>query len=134
MRALIVAAIVLLGSTIASAQCFPEASCRVTVPPQTQTIAAGDTISDLACGSVKNITAAGAVTTSETDTFTAPSGANAGCILTVCNQGSQTITLDSNDHFTGVSGGDVDLTELDCVVVAQTGTQWFQISAVLSNN
>lgn len=124
----------LLAPVVARAQCFPEASCRVTVPPQAQVVASGDTISDNACGSVKNVSAAGAVDTNATNTFTAPSGANAGCIMTVCNQSANTITLKSNANFPGVSAGDVALSQLDCVVVAQTGTQWLQVSAVLSNN
>ncbi len=135
--ALIVGAVigtVTLLATLAHAQCFPEAACRVTDPPLTQTIADGDTITANACGTVKNITAAGAVTTNTTDTFSTPSGSNKGCVMYVCNQGTNTITLDSNTNFPGVAAGNVALTQDDCVVVAQTGSRWMQISAVLSNN
>lgn len=133
MRALL--ALCLLASASAvGAQCFPEASCRVTAPPATQTIASGNTITADACGTVKNITAAGAVTTSTVDTFSTPNGGNAGCVMRVCNQGTNTITLDSNANFPGSGAADVALTQDDCVMVGQTGTRWLQISAVLSNN
>lgn len=126
---------VLLCTGWAQAQtCFPEIQCRVTIAVPTQTVASGDTVQDNACGSVKNVTAAGAVTTSTVNTFTVPSTNNAGCVMTVCNQGTNTITLDSNVNFPGSGAANVSLTADDCVVVAQTGTRWLQASAVLSNN
>jgi len=120
----------------ASDQCFPEVTCRVTAPPATQTIAAGGTITANACGTVKRITAASGVTTSTTDTFDAPNGGNAGCIMVVCNLGSNTITLDTNARYLGAGAADTVLTSSDCVIVAQEGSVpvWAQITAVLSLN
>lgn len=126
--------LVVASSAEAVEKCFPEPSCKRTVPPAAQTIASGGTISADACGTVKKVSAAGSVTTSTTNTFDAPAGDNSGCIMTVCNTGSNTITLDSNTNFPGSGAANVSLTSSDCVVVAQTGTVWFQVSAVLSNN
>lgn len=131
---LVVLATMLMGASLASAQCFPQASCRIGSPPTTQVIASGGTITADACGTVKNISAAGAVTTSTTNTFDAPNGGNAGCTMVVCNQSANTITLDSNTNFPGVGGANVSLTQLDCIRVLQTGTQWFAGSAAVSNN
>lgn len=135
MRALLALFALLLATSAAQAQnCFPKVTCEYSEPPATQTIAAGDTVKDDACGSIKNLTAAGGVTTDTTNTFTAPTGSNKGCIMAVCNQGTQTITLDSNTNFPGSGAANVALTQDDCVVVGQTGSRWMQLSAVLSNN
>jgi len=121
----------------AGAQCFPEASCRVTHSPAVQTIATGDTIKADACGSTKPVSAAGAVTTSTTNTFEVPNGGNSGCIMAVCNVSANTITLDSNT-FVGSGAANVSLTQDDCVMVGRvddpSGPLWLQLSAVLSNN
>jgi hypothetical protein len=107
------------------------------VGPSTQTIAATNTITADACSSVKTITAASGVTTNTTDTFTAPSttagSGNQGCIMHVCNVGvTNTITLDHNAHFFTVSGADLALPANTCVTVGSDGTQWRQLSAVLT--
>jgi len=138
-KALSIACALLLGlgaamALAASQQCFPEVMCRITAPPVAQAIAAGQTIVANACGTVKNVTATGAVATSTTDTFDAPDAGNAGCIMVVCNQSVNTITLDNNARFGGSGAADVALTEGDCVIVAQTGVQWRQVAAVLSTN
>lgn len=107
--------------------------------PTAQTIAAGNTITADACGGVKRITAAGVVTTSTTDTFTAPAAANAGCAMTVCNVGANAITLDANTNFRtsgtdgATPGGDVVVGEFACVPVASDGTRWLQ-GAQMSEN
>jgi hypothetical protein len=99
--------------------------------PATQTIAAGNTVAADACGGVKAITAAGAVTTSTTDTFTAPSAANAGCLMVVCNVGAtNTITLDKNANTLLTAGADVALLANSCVSVMSNGTVWRQIGAI----
>jgi hypothetical protein len=54
--------------------------------------------------------------------------------MAVCNVGAQVITLDSNTNFPGSGASNVTLGVADCVLVAQTGTVWYQLSAVLSNN
>lgn len=101
--------------------------------PAAQTIAAGNVITADACGMLKQITSAGAVTTDTTNTFTAPSAANTGCIMTLVNVGSQNITLDNNALFKSAGGADVVMTGNDSVVVASNGTLWYQISALLAN-
>jgi copper(I)-binding protein len=127
--------VLLLCAASSNAQlCFPDPACTYTVPPATEAIVAGGTITANACGSVKNITAAGAITTNTTDTFTAPSSSTTGCVMTVCNQSANTITLDSNTNFPGVAAGNVALTQDDCVLVVQSGARWLQAAAVLSNN
>ncbi len=103
------------------------------VPPTTQTIAATNTITADACSGLKAITAAGAVTTNTTDTFTAPAAANTGCMMLVCNVGTtNTITLDKNSHFFTVAGADVLLLANSCIGVVSDGTQWRQHTAVFT--
>lgn len=102
-------------------------------PPADQTIAATNTITANACGTFKGITSSGAVTTSTTDTFTAPASTNAGCVMRVCNTGANNITLDNNANFKSAGATDVVMTSLDCVVVASNGTAWYQISALEAN-
>jgi hypothetical protein len=107
----------------------------VPLPLTPQTIAAGNTVIANACGGLKRVTAVGAVTTSTSDTFTAPAASNAGCQMTVCNVGAQNITLDNNANFKSAGGVDVVLTPDDCVVVVSTGVAgvWYQVSALLAN-
>jgi hypothetical protein len=96
----------------------------------TQTIAAGGTIAADSCGaSIKRVTAAGAVTTSTTNTFTAPAAANSGCHMMICNVGAQTITLDKNALTLLQGGADVALLASSCVGVASDGAIWRQTSA-----
>lgn len=137
MRSLLAALFLLaaLLPPIAQGQmCFPEVTCRVTAPPAVETIAAGGTITANACGSVKRISSAGSITTSTTDTFTTPASDNAGCVMTVCNTGSNDIVLDNNANFVGVTGGNVTLTAADCLLVAQRTSNWAQVTAVLSGD
>lgn len=105
----------------------------VRVPPAAQTIAATNTITADACGGMKQITAASAVTTNTTDTFTAPAAANTGCVLFVCNVGAENITLDNNAHFKSAGAADVVMTADDCVTVASNGTTWYQITPLEAN-
>src|SRR5687767_13382584 len=116
----------------AAERCFPETGCNYIVPPGTQTIAAGGTIAADACGTVKNINAGSAVTTSTTNTFDAPESGNKGCKMTVCNLDTvDTITLDNNANFFSVAGTNVSLVAGACVEVVQTGTAWRQSAAVV---
>lgn len=94
-------------------------------PPAVQTIAAGNTIADDACGSIKRIDAAGAVSTDTTNTFTAPATGNAGCIMQVCNEGSFAITLDDNTNFHSPADADVGLAANACISVASSGEGGF---------
>lgn len=103
--------------------------------PATQTIAATNTITGDGCGTVKRITAASAVTTNTTNTFTAPSASNSGCRMSVCNVGASSITLDNNALFQSAAGANVVLTAADCVEVASTGVggAWYQLAPVSAN-
>jgi uncharacterized phosphosugar-binding protein len=107
---------------------------RVTMPAA-ETVTAGATITADACGTLKRITAAGAVTTSTTDTFTAPAAANAGCHMLVCNVGSNTITLDNNAHFKSIGGADIALTADDCTQVVSSGASgaWYSVGSLVAN-
>lgn len=111
------------------------ASVIVAEHPATQTIAATDTITADACGTIKPVDSAGAVTTNTTNTFTAPAAANSGCIMHICNVGAQDITLDNNANFKSAAAGDITLTASDCVTVGSTGAggAWFQLTAVEAN-
>jgi len=101
--------------------------------PAVETITAGATVSVDGCGTLKRITAAGAVATSTTNTFTAPSAANAGCVMTVCNVGAQTITLDNNANFKSIAGADIVMTADDCTTVASDGTVWRSATGLVAN-
>jgi len=105
----------------------------VVAPPTAQTIADTNTITADACGTIKQITSAGAVTTNTTNTFTAPAATNTGCIMTVINTGANNITLDNNALFKSVGGADVVMTADDAVVVASNGTVWYQVSPLQVN-
>jgi hypothetical protein len=98
----------------------------------TQTIGAGGIIAADSCGGVKNITAAGAVTTDTTNSFTAPAAANTSCVMLVCNVGAQTITIDKNANILLVGGTDVPLLANSCVTVFSNGVIWRQATAQLT--
>jgi hypothetical protein len=103
--------------------------------PAIQTIAAGGTIAADACGGYKRITAAGAVTTSTTNTFTAPDVAQVGaCHMLVCNVGTtNSITLDTNILFKSISAADIVLTADDCTSVVSDGTIWRSTGSLVAN-
>jgi hypothetical protein len=103
------------------------------IPPATETLTGGATITANACGGLKRLTAAGAVTTSLTATFTAPAPANAGCTMLVCNVGANTITLDTNAAFKSIAGADIVLTADDCTAVASDGTVWRSAGSLVAN-
>lgn len=102
-------------------------------PPAAQTIAAGNTVSADACGGIKQISAAGAVTTDTTNTFTAPSASNNGCVMRVVNTGANNITLDNNANFKSAGGADVVMTADDVVTVGSNGAVWYQLTALEAN-
>lgn len=103
--------------------------------PATQTIAAGNTVTANACGGLKLITAAGAVTTSTTDTFTAPATANKGCWMFVLNVGANAITLDNNAKFTSPGAADVVLAQNEGIIVISDGsTTWYAAAAKVQDH
>jgi hypothetical protein len=99
-------------------------------PPATQTIGAGGIIASDACGAVKNITAAGAVTTDTTNSLTAPAAANTNCAMTICNVGAQSITIDKNANILLTGGADVVLLANACINVLSNGTIWRQTTPI----
>ena len=103
------------------------------IPPASQVISGGNTIASDACGGIKQIASTGAVTTSTTNTFTAPSAINNGCCMTVINTGTQNITLDNNASFYSAGAADVVMTQDDALSVCSIGSAWYQTSALLVN-
>lgn len=103
-----------------------------TTPPATQTIAAGGTINADACGGLKKISSAGAVTTDTTNTFTAPATLNNNCSMQVLNVGANNITLDNNANFVSLGGVDILLKPNQAVTVNSTGLSgaWYQVAPV----
>lgn len=106
--------------------------------PATETVAAGETIEADACGGLKKITAASAVTTDTSNTFRSTSTLAAGdfpCYMDVVNVGPAVITLDFNvDTFHSAGGANVVLGSSDTVrVVAMSGFGWTQVGATGNN-
>lgn len=110
----------------------PASGPFIVESPGAQTIAAGNTVSADACGSIKKITSAGGVTTDTTNTFTSPL-IRADCCMDVINVGAQAITLDNNALFASAGAGDVVLGANDTVRVCSNGAVWFQIGATGNN-
>jgi len=108
-------------------------SSDINPAPAAETIAAGGTITANACGTIKQITAGGAVTTSTTNTFTAPASGNSGCVMYVCNVGSNAITLDNNANFKSAAAGNVAVGADDCLTVGSVGSVWYQLTTLLDN-
>lgn len=102
-------------------------------PPAAETITDGATITADGCWTLKRITSGGAVTTDTTNTFTAPSSANAGCVMFLVNAGSNNITLDANSNFVSAAAGNVVVTANDTLAVGSDGSKWYQLSALLAN-
>lgn len=101
----------------------------VNLSTYTQTIAGGDTIKGDACGGIKHITSASAVTTSLTNTFSASSILTDGtgtkdCEMDVVNEGAFTITLDNNAGTLTPGGIDQNLNSAAKVHVINTGGVW----------
>lgn len=101
-----------------------------------QTIASGDTIFSDGCGTVKQVTASGAVSTSATVTFSTPSvlsdgTANTGCVMTVVNSGANTITLKNNATALTYGGVDVNLPSAGSVMFISNGGTWVQSGRVV---
>lgn len=120
-------------SVTASGGDYTLASSLHTVYVATQTVAGGNTITADACGSIKNVSSAGAVTTNTTNTFTALSQ-NLVCIMHLVNVGSNNITLDNNANFVSPGGADVVVTPNDAIMVGTTnGTVWYALSALVAN-
>ena len=132
---LVFLAIFLLAATKFTSTYQQESLSSMVVPPATETVAATETIEADACGTIKRITAAGAVTTNTTNTFTTPAANNQGCFMLVCNVGSNAITLDNNANFKSAGAADVIVGADDCLSVVSTGASgvWYQVSALLAN-
>lgn len=106
----------------------------VVSPPATETVTEGMTITADGCGTAKRITSAGVVTTNTTNTFSAPSAGNTGCIMTIINVGSNQINLDANTNFKTYYGTNLALSQYDVVPVISDGTYWYQTTAQVAPN
>jgi hypothetical protein len=116
------------GSDVTSVRTTATAGAWV-IMPATQTIGAGGTIAADACGGVKRITAAGAVTTDTTNSITAATTVP-GCMMLVCNVGTtNTITIDQNALMMLQAGANVALLANSCLGVMSDGVVWRQSSA-----
>lgn len=100
----------------------------ISQPLGAETIGAGGTITANTCGGLKGISAAGPVTTDTTNTFTAPAAANDGCIIEVCNESANIITLDNNPNFIPTSGAPVPLSQNECITVGSNGVVWLELN------
>lgn len=106
---------------------------RANAVPTTQVIGAGGTITADACGGMKLLSSAAAVTTDTTNTITAPAAANKGCVMYLVNtNASDAITLDDNALFegSGVAGatpGDTAIGASDVCAVGSDGSVWRQL-------
>lgn len=106
----------------------------VVSPPVAEVIAGAATITADACGTIKQITSSGNVTTNTTNTFTAPSSGYGGCCMRVINVDStDTITLDNNAKFFSAGATDVALGPADSLEVCSDGTSWYQIGSTGNN-
>lgn len=122
---------VLISSPSATAATAAAPVGLKVVPPPAETINSGATITANVCGGgFKYISSTGTITTSTTDTFTAPSASNNGCIFYVMNTGSFNITLDNNTHFATIGAADIVMTANDIVEVGSNGVVWGQITAL----
>lgn len=109
------------------------ASKFVVAPPASEAVAGAAVITADACGSIKQITSVGNVTTNTTNTFTAPTASYAGCCMDVVNvDTADTITLDSNAKFLTGAGTDIALAPNKAVRVCSDGAKWYQAAAVSS--
>lgn len=103
--------------------------------PTAQAITAGATVAADACGGVKRISSASALSTGTTNTFTAPGATNTGCVMNVCNaNASDAITLDNNALFESSGAADVVLAAKECVAVGSDGSVWRQLAPKASNH
>ena len=100
----------------------------------TQTIANGGIIAADSCGGVKLVTAAGAVSTSSTNAFTAPAAGNTGCKMKVCNTGANTITIVRSTNTKTTTGAELALAQNGCVDYLSTGTFWLQTAVMTTSS
>ncbi len=106
----------------------------VVAPPASAVVSDAGTITADACGTIKQITSVGNVTTNTTDTFTSSTASYAGCCMDVINvDTADTITLDANAKFKTIGGTDQALGPDDTVRVCSNGTNWYQVGAVSGN-
>ena len=56
-----------------------------------------------------------------------------GCRMTVCNVGTNDITLSTNANFKSAGAANVIMTANDCVEVMHGDTAWFQTTPLVAN-
>ncbi len=95
-------------------------------PVSTQALTAGVTIDvSNSCGGVLRLSAVSNVTTDTTNTLSAPSASNFGCVVTLFHTGGGgLITLDNNARFLFKETSDLILGTNDTATVVQIGTAW----------
>lgn len=92
-------------------------------PIATQAVTAAATINLTgACNGLVRLSATADVTTNTTDTFTAPTAANIGCVYYIVNTGGGIITLDDNAHFDVPAN--VPLGTNDGAIIVQGGSSY----------
>ena len=105
---------------------------KVMVATVTMTAAATIDISG-ACGGILRLTSNTEFTSSTTNTFTAPSTANAGCQVDIINVGNAPILLDTNANFPMIgfpSVGNITLDTNDVITILQVGSKWVLLNTV----
>lgn len=108
-----------------------SATGLIVIPPTTETIASGGTITADACGTTKKIDAGGNVTTDTSNTFTALPAGSAGCCMVVINvDTTDTITLDDNANFQSAGDANLALGPNDTAMVCSTGGtgSWYLVA------
>jgi len=122
------------ANAVTGSMLFDGDALKIT-PATSQTIAEGDVIAANACGTIKIITAGGAVTTNTTHSITNPASAPAGCCMAIYNTGgTHTITLDTNTTLVVGAASNLALASKDLAIFCNDGTNWIQVTAVLTIN
>src|SRR5439155_1650804 len=102
-----------------------------------EAITAGATITADQCAGTKLLSSASAVTTSTSNSLTAPAAGNANCHMTMCNtNASDAITIDKNANILLTGGADLVLGAGCCIDVVSTGASgvWKQTTAQLCSS
>jgi hypothetical protein len=105
------------------------ASSLIKTPVAAAVLGAGGTISTVgACGGLIELSVTANRTTDTTDSLTAPTAGNKGCVVHIVNTGGGTISIDNNAHcFTG--GTQMVLGTGDGASFIQGTSAWIQIGS-----
>ena len=112
---------------------FGSGSSTLMPIPAVQTMAAGDGINADACGGVKQIASASAITSSTTFPFPLPATTNAGCDMSVVNVGASSITIKAAAlEFFPLNAADVVLGSSSTLTVISNGSFWYQTGGTVN--